>query len=310
MLEKYILRTPLIPYGGYDPDNRIYLKPENLQIFGSYKIRGIATAIKAADPLKLKNGLVTISAGNMAQTVAFVARELKIPCKIFIPNTAPVVKKEAIRKLGAEIIELSFEEIWEMVKSDNLDAYDGVLIHPVFTPGILEGYGNIAKEIIEDLSVVDAIVIPFGVGGLTSGIAKTLKKLKPDISIYTCEPTTASPLQASLKAGRSVMIERHPSFIDAIGTPEVLTQVYDNLKNIVKESITVTPNEAMCSLANLLMKNKLLCEGAAAVSLAAALKISERGNYRKIVCILSGGNISPEVIQSLTADKNMRGENR
>lgn len=299
MLDKYILRTPLIPYAG---DSQIYLKPENLQIFGSYKIRGIATAIRAADPLKLKKGLVTISAGNMAQTVAFAARELKIPCKIFIPNTAPEIKKEAIRKLGAEIIELAFEEIWKMVKSDNLDAHDGVLIHPVFTKGILEGYGSIAKEIIEDLPEVDAIVIPFGVGGLASGMAKTIKLLRPDISIYTCEPTTASPLQASLKVGGSVKVERHSSFIDAIGTPEVLTQVYDNLKNVVRESVTVTPDEAMRSLRNLLMKNKLLCEGAAAVSMAAALKISERGEHRKIACVLSGGNISLEVVQSLITD--------
>lgn len=293
MLDKYILKTPLITFAD---DQQIYLKPENLQVFGSYKIRGIASVIKAADPLKLKKGLVTISAGNMAQSVAFAARELNIPCKIYIPHTAPEVKKEAIRKLGAEIIELGFEKIWEMVKSDDLDAHEGVLIHPVFTPGILEGYGSIGKEIFEDLPEVDAVVIPFGVGGLASGIAKAIKKLRPDISVYTCEPTTASPLLASLKAGESMKVERHPSFIDAIGTPEVLPQVYENLKNIVRESITVTPDEAMSSLRVLLVKNKLLCEGAAGVALAAALKISKRGEHKKIVCILSGGNISPEVI--------------
>lgn len=293
MLDKYIIRTPLINSG----DNQIYLKPENLQIFGSYKIRGIAEVIKVANPQRLKNGLVTISAGNMAQTVAFAARELKIPCKIFIPETAPEVKKLAIQKIGAEITELPFEEIWEMVKSDNMDAHDGVLVHPVFTPGILKGYGEIAKEIIEDLPEVDAIVIPFGVGGLICGIVKTIKLLRPDISIYASEATTASPLHASLKAGRVVKVERHHSFIDAIGTPEVLSLVYDNLKDVVKESIIITPDEAMDSLRILLIKNKLLCEGAAAVSMAAALKISLRNKHRKIACVLSGGNISLDVFK-------------
>ncbi len=295
MLTKYITRTPLISY-----DENIFLKPENLQIFGSYKIRGIATAINAANPDQLKKGLVTISAGNMAQAVAFASKELGVSCTIYIPDSAPEVKKMAVKKMGAEVIELPFLEIWNMVKSNDARIYEGLLIHPVFTPGIQKGYGNIATEIIEDCSDVDAIVVPFGVGGLTSGICREIRELKPNVAIYTCEPTTASPFYAALLAGRPVVTQRHPSFIDAIGTPEVLDQVYDFLKDKIDGSVLVTPEEAMDSVKELLLKHKLLCEGAAGASLSAARKLALTGKHRKIACILSGGNIAPEKILQST----------
>lgn len=293
MLDKYILRTPLINY-----DSTIFLKPENLQMFGSYKIRGIAAAIKVAPAEKLKYGLVTISAGNMAQAVAFAARELSIPCTIYIPETAPHIKKEAIRKLATNVCELPFSDVWEMVKMDQSHLHRGLLIHPVFTPGILKGYSEIAHEIIHDLPDTEAMVIPFGVGGLAIGITKVIKKLKPDIAIYTCEPTTAAPMKAALIKGGPIVVERVPSFIDAIGTPEVLNYVFHSLKDDIEDSILVTPDEAMESLRDLYFNKKLLCEGAAAVSLAAAKKLSLTTKHKKIVCILSGGNIDPEKIVS------------
>ena len=296
MFENMILRTPLVAHHTQDHGCNIYLKAENLQSFGSYKIRGVATAIAASDKNKLKHGLMAISAGNMAQSVAFVAKKLNLPCKIFIPTTAPEIKKLAIKNLGAQIIELPFLKIWEMVKDGKLADHPGLLIHPVLTKGILQGYGDIAKEIIEDLPEVDAIVIPFGVGGLTLGMVKIIKELKPHVSIYTCEPSTASPLAASLKMGRAMKIERIPSFIDAIGTPQVLEYVYEGLKDSIAGSIVVSPEEAMMSIKNVLLKNKLFCEGAAGVSVAAALKLAQDGKYKNIACVLSGGNMSPELV--------------
>lgn len=302
MFENMILRTPLIAYGTQDHECNVFLKAENLQVFGSYKIRGVLAAVGVSDKKILEHGLIAISAGNMAQSVAYVAKKLNIPCKIFIPNSAPEIKKLAIKKLGAEIIELPFEKIWEMVKNGKLADHPGLLIHPVFTKGILQGYGNIAKEIIEDLLEVDAIVIPFGVGGLTLGMVKVIKELKPHIDIYTCEPSTASPLSTSLKAGRAMKIERIPSFIDAIGTPEVLEFVYENLKDSIEGSIVVSPEEAMISIKNVLLNNKLFCEGASGVSVAAALKLAREGKYKNIACVLSGGNMSPELVTNMLSN--------
>ncbi len=294
MLNKYVLRTPLVPFDHGKRKTNIFLKTENLQFLGSYKIRGVASAIESAKPEVLKKGLTAVSAGNMAQAVAFAAQILNVSCRIFVPTSAPLVKKTAIKNLGAELIELAFEEIWNLVKSGYHS--DGLFIHPVFTTALLKGYGRISQEILEDLNQVDAIVIPFGIGGLTLGIVQRLKIIAPHVSIYTCEPSTAAPLHAALEAGRSVKVERHPSFIDAIGTPEVLPFVFTEVKDLVKESLIVQPQNAMLALQEVLRKNKLLCEGAAGVCVAAATQLADRGIYKNIVCILSGGNISPEVV--------------
>lgn len=293
MLDQFIIRTPLI---ALKDESGIFVKPENLQVFGSYKIRGIANAIKLAPPEKLKNGLVTVSAGNMAQSVAFAAKELNIPCKIYIPESAPEVKKISIKKLGAHIIELPFSDIWDMVRSDDSDKYPELLIHPVFTNGLTYGYGMIAQEILEDLPNIDAIVIPFGVGGLTLGISRILKKINPSVHIYVSEPTTASPFKASIENKKAMRIERISSFIDAIGTPEVLPYVYHELKDVITDSIVITPEEALSNLKDMALNNKLICEGAAAVSVAAAKKLAQGGRYKNIVSVLSGGNIASDVL--------------
>lgn len=295
-MEKLILRTPLIPFS----NEQIYLKPENLQMFGSYKIRGIVSLIADADPTLLKEGLSAASAGNMAQAVAYVAQKLNIPCRIFIPDSAPQVKKEMIIKLKAELIELPFQDVWAMVRGDRKPPEKGIFIHPAYNDSLRKGYSSIAHEIIEDMPQTDAIVIPFGVGGLSLGIGMAMRKLKPDIAIYTCEPETAAPLKKSLSKGQALSVERIPSFVDAIGTSEVLPWVYKQLAPILKDSIVVSLNEIRLAMKSLLFNNKMICEGAAGCSLAAAIRLAETGKHEKIACIISGGNVSPDVLASIT----------
>lgn len=299
-LTKLTLRAPLLPVIKLDDGEPvIYLKPENLQRFGSYKIRGIISVIANAKPELLMKGLSAASAGNMAQAVAYVAGILKIPCTIYMPESAPEVKKEMVLKLGARIIEMSYEQVWGMVRGDIQPSEEGIFIHPALNESLRKGYSAIAHEIMADLPDVDAVVIPFGVGGLTLGIGMEMKKLRPGVSIYTCEPETAAPLKMSLVCGQASSVERIPSFVDAIGTPEVLPHVFNLLEPIIEDSIVVPMKEIEQGLKELLMRQKLLCEGAAACAYAAALRLSATTNHKKIVCILSGGNISPDVLRDV-----------
>ena len=298
-LEKLIIRTQLIPFHTADLDiqSQIFLKPENLQIFGSYKIRGIVSVLKESDLHFLQSGLAAASAGNMAQAIAFSAQQLKIPCRIYVPTSAPQTKMLAIQKLGAEIIRLHYEDVWKIVRGDIELPDDRIFIHPALNASLLKGYSIIAHEIIEDMPDADAVVIPFGVGGLSLGIGNAMHQIKPHLAIYTCEPETASPLKTSLQLGKPICVHRIPSFVDAIGTPEVLPQVFNQLAPIVKDSLVISLNDIKQALRNLYFNNKLVCEGAAACSLAAAIQLAKLGKYQKIVCILSGGNIDIETLK-------------
>lgn len=285
-MQTLIVRTPLLRF----QQTRIFLKPESLQPFASYKLRGVAQAVMSAPEELRANGLCTASAGNMAQAVAFMARELKLPCRIIVPDSAPEVKKAAIRNLGAELDEKPFHEVWELVRNPPRSTNE-LFIHPVFTPGLLEGYGRMAQELLEDRPSLHAVVVPFGVGGLTLGLGRALKKLKPEIRIYTCEPETASPLAVSLKRGRASQVERQPSFIDAIGTPEVLPEVFAEAKDLVHESRIVRLDETRAALRELAERAKLVCEGAAAASFVAARQLASENPTFEIAAILSGGNL-------------------
>lgn len=295
--KSFILRTPLIPFFSFDSELKanIYLKPENLQPFGSYKVRGIDALFKNASAQKLKHGVSAASAGNMGQSLAFMAKTHGIPCTIYVPDTTPVVKKERIKKLDAELIELPFEELWQFITTPPLSS-EPFFVHPVFTPALLIGYANIAEEIVADLPEVDAIVIPIGIGGLAIALSRAIKQLKPNVAIFTCEPETAAPMKAALKNGKPIRIEPKSSFVDAIGTPEILPYVFEQLAPVITDSEVVTLNDIEKALNMLLLNNKLLCEGAAACSLAAAINIAMRTSYQNIACILTGGNLSSDYL--------------
>ncbi|MDP3561524.1 MAG: pyridoxal-phosphate dependent enzyme [Legionellaceae bacterium] len=293
-----ILRTPLIPFYSfnYELDASIYLKAENLQLFGSYKVRGIDAFFKNTSEQALCGGVSAASAGNMGQSLAFMAEIKGIPCTIYVPDTAPAIKKERIKKLGANLIELPFKELWQFIVEPMLSSKNSLFIHPVFTESLLSGYENIAVEIVEDLPAMDAIVIPLGIGGLAIAISRTIKRLKPQVAIFTCEPETAAPFKAALKNGSPIKIEPKVSFVDAIGTPEILPYVFEQLAPIVVDSEVVPLIDIEKALEMLLLNNKLLCEGAAACSLAAAINISKKTSYQNIACILTGGNLSTDYV--------------
>lgn len=302
MENNLVIRTPLLPfYGDVASQRCVYVKPENLQVFGSYKIRGILQVIEEADPIILSQGVSAASAGNMAQSLAYVAKQFQIPCQIFIPDSAPEVKKEKIVQLGGKLVELPYQEVWRMVRENKAPSdAAGLFVHPALNTALLKGYGTIAHEIIEDKPNIDALVIPFGVGGLCLGVSRAVLALKPDVAIYACEPETAAPLKKSFTVGAAASVERIPSFVDAIGTPEVLPEVYEYIRPLLKDSLVMSLSEIKNAMKILLLHNKLLCEGAAACSAAGALRLASTGQYKNIVCILSGGNVSADILKMLS----------
>lgn len=295
------IRTPLVRLNADDPSAEIYLKLENLQPIGSFKLRGAANAINAVDPVELRNGVYTASAGNMAQGVAWYARELAIQCTVIVPDHAPDAKTAAIRRLGASIIKVTFDEWWDVMTTHNFDGLDGLFVHPVANRNVIAGNGTIGLEIFEDLPDADAVIIPFGGGGLSCGIASALKGLGSNATIYACEVENAAPLAASLDAEHAVDIDMTPSFVDGIGAPTVLPEMWPLAQELLDGSLVVSVEEAASAVRLLSERNSVVAEGAGAVSVAAALRRQERAE--KIVCVVSGGNIDLAKLSSI-----LRGE--
>ncbi len=285
------IRTPLIRLNADNAPADIYLKLENLQPIGSFKLRGASNAILQAPTVELlKGGVWTASAGNMAQGVAWQARKMPLPCTIVVPDHAPEAKLQAIRRLGGSIIKVPFEEWFQVLSTHHFPGMKGVFIHPVSNPAVMAGNGTIGLEILEDLPDVDAVLVPFGGGGLSSGIASALRALKPNTRIYACEAEPSAALAAALAAGAPQKIDYRPSFIDGIGSPFVLDDMWPRVSTLLDGSLVQTLQEIAAAIKLLAERNHIIAEGAGAASVAAALAGKVEG---KVVCIVSGGNIDP-----------------
>jgi len=285
------IRTPLIRLNFSDAPAEIYLKLENLQPIGSFKIRGAANAIARLKPEQLERGVVTASAGNMAQGVAWCARKLCIPCTVIAPATAPDAKISAIERLGGRVIKVTFDEWWKAFEQRSFPGVEGTFIHAFDDPFVMAGNGTIALEILEDLNDVDAVVIPWGGGGLTCGIASVLRELRPACKVFTAEVATAAPFAASLAAGIPVQVDYQPSWVDGIGSKGVFPQMFERAHNLVDGALVADIPSVANALRSIAQHNHLIAEGAGACPVACAL--SGNAGRGKIVCIVSGGNINP-----------------
>jgi threonine dehydratase len=283
------LRTPLVRLNCRDAPAEIYLKLENLQPIGSFKIRGAANAMARLSAEQLRRGVLTASAGNMAQGVAWRARELNVPCTVVAPDTAPAVKVEAIQRLGGRVIQVPFERWWQTFQERAYPGVDAVFLHAFDDPDVMAGNGTIGLEILEDLPDVDALVIPWGGGGLTCGIATAVRALRPRCRIYAAEVATAAPLTASLAAGAAVVVDHQPSFVDGIGSKTVFPQMLARARTLIDGSVVADLAEVAAAMRLLAERNHLIAEGAGACPVAGALAGKAGGG--KIVCVVSGGNI-------------------
>jgi threonine dehydratase len=280
------IRTPLVPYGA---DPNLYLKLENLQPIGSFKIRGAANVMALTPRAQLDRGVLTASAGNMAQGVAFCAQRLNIPATIVAPDTAPATKIRAVERMGGRVIKVPFAQWWQTFETRSFPGVDATFIHAFDDPHVMAGNGTIALELLEDLPDLEAVVIPWGGGGLSCGIASVLRALAPKVRIYAAEIETAAPLAPSLAAGEARTVEYQPSFVDGIGSKMVFPNMFEQARKLLDGSLVVTLKEAAEAMKLVAERNRVIIEGAAACAVAAAR--SGRAGTGKIVAIVSGGNI-------------------
>jgi threonine dehydratase len=283
------LRTPLVRLNGLDVATEIYLKLENLQPIGSFKIRGAANAMAHLSPAQLQRGVFTASAENMAQGVAWRARELGIPCTVVAPETAPETKLRAIERLGGQVIKVPFERWWQTFQDRAYPGVDATFIHAFDDPHVMPGNGVIGLEILEDLPDVDAVLIPWGGGGLACGIASAVRAKKPTCRLYAAEVATAAPLAASLAAGTVQVVEYQPSFVDGIGSKTVFPQMLDHARQLIDGALVAGPAEVAAAVRLLADHNRVIAEGAGACPVACAL--SGQAGPGRIACVVSGGNI-------------------
>jgi threonine dehydratase len=284
-----VLRSPLVRLNVTDAPAEIFLKLENLQPIGSFKLRGAANAILSASDKELERGVWTASAGNMAQGVAWYARQLGLRCSVVVPENAPDTKLTAIKRLGARITEVPRKDWLEIYNTHAHEGMEGLFIHAFSDPDVMAGNGTIGLEILEDLPDVNSVVIPYGGGGLSCGVASTLRALNPKIKLYACEVETAAPLAASLNTGEPVVVNHTPSFVDGIGAHFVFPEMFSLAHQLLDGSL-VTSLEGVASAIKIMAeRNHVIAEGAGATPVAAAL--AGLAGAGKIVCVVSGGNI-------------------
>jgi threonine dehydratase len=292
------LQTPLVRCNA-DAPTEIYLKLENLQPIGSFKIRGAANVMARTARERLERGVLTASAGNMAQGVAFCARRMGIEATIVAPETAPATKIGAVERMGGRVIKVPFAEWWRTFETRSYPGVEATFIHAFDDLDVMAGNGTIGLELLEDLPDVEGVVIPWGGGGLSCGIAAVLRALAPRVRIYAAEIESGAPLAASLAAGEPRTVEYKASFVDGIGSKMVFASMFERAGRLLDGSLVVTLAEAARAMKLVAERNRVIVEGAAACAVAAAL--SGRAGSGKVVAIVSGGNIDLDKFAQVVA---------
>ena len=292
------VRTPLVPAS----DGRTWLKLECLQPTGSYKIRGATNALEAAvETGNPPRTIVSASAGNFGQAIVAAASRLGIPAIIHVPDKAARVKVENLKRMGAAVHEHSFDDWWRIMESREIgdEAQGAVFFHPVCERAVIAGAATIGEEIIEDLPGVETWLIPFGGGGLACGIAQAVKRHHPDCRILAVETDTALPLQAAIRAGTPVTVERTPSFIDGMGSTRVLDAMWPLLERLIDDVVVVSVAEVEEAIRRLAAEHHVIAEGAGAAAFAATGK----ADGENVVAIVSGGNLDWGELERILAGR-------
>jgi len=273
----------------------LYPKLECRLPTGSYKARGVASFFLEESNRKISR-LDVLSAGNLALALASQCKSHEISCRAIVPQGISEIKKKGLIELGAQVCEEPFERIWEMVESKTKRTAPGFL-HP-FNPHLLLGYSTTAAELLEQLPSCDAVVIPYGLGGLAFSVIQGLRALGSMIPVYLCEIQEHAPFHRAAKSGAPSTGPRLKSFIEAMGTPVVIQEVFDSIKNDVKAVVEVNEAEVKAALLHLHHKHGIRVEGAAAATYAAALKVREMG-HKHVVPLMTGSNISNSVFEGI-----------
>ncbi|TDT67439.1 threonine dehydratase [Hypnocyclicus thermotrophus] len=299
-LKNIIKETRLIysPAFSEESQNEIFIKPENLQKTGAFKIRGAYNKIALLSDEEKKRGLIASSAGNHAQGVAFAAQQLGVPATIVMPKTTPLIKIEATKKYGAKVVlagdvyDEAYEEAMRLQKENNY-----TFIHPFNDKDIIIGQGTIGLEIFKELPDTDVVLVPVGGGGLIAGVAAAIKLVNPHIKIVGVEPEGAASMLESFKNDKITKLENTHTIADGTAVKEVGELTFNLCKKYVDEIITVSDYELMEAFLILVEKHKIIAENSGLLSLAGIKRLNVKN--KKIVCVVSGGNIDVLTISSL-----------
>jgi threonine dehydratase len=287
-----VVHTPLLPLHSFAVPSDIYLKPETLQPVGSFKLRGIFHAVACLSEEERSLGLSTVSAGNTAQALAWSARRFGVSARSLMPETAPRTKIEAVRSYGATPVLVPVEEVFRYLREHGWEEEPYSFIHPWTDQDVMTGHGSLGLEIARDLPDVDSVFVPVGGGGLIAGVGSAIKAVRPSVKIVAVEPEGCASLDASLKAGAPASVECS-TMCDGVAVPYITDEMFPLLREIVDETVLVPEDDVKATIKRLALRDKLIVEGAGALSLAAALTVpkEKRGTS---VCILTGGSIDSE----------------
>jgi threonine dehydratase len=308
LLQGITTRTHLIEFEPVDQNRRLYLKPENQQPIGAFKLRGAYNKIASLTNGERQKGVITYSSGNHAQGVAYAARALKTKAVIVMPSNAPQIKREATAKLGAEIVLVGPGSDERKTKAEELAAHHGYIIVPPYNDEkIIAGQGTIGLEILEDLPEVETILSPVGGGGLISGVAAAIKLTNPKIKAIGVEPELAADAQASLRAGKIVQFPAEQvsrTLADGLRTQSIGDINFEHICAYVDDIITVTEDEIREAMKLLAANPQTIAEPSGAVAAAGFLFHRDQlPNTKLNVAIISGGNIEPSMLKSLATNR-------
>jgi threonine dehydratase len=285
----FAVRTPLLKLNADIPGVNIFLKLENLQPLGSFKIRPAVNVLKSMDRERLRRGVLTASAGNFGQGLVFAAREIGVPATVVVPDGSAATKAQSLAELGAKVIRLPFDEWWTVLTTRRFAGEDGVFIHPVAESAVIAGNATIGAELIEDQRAIDAVVVPFGGGGLACGIGSVMRRLKPGVRMIVAESEAAQPAAAALANGRPTRVPHRQSFVDGMGSTTVLDEMWPLVRQMVDQAACASFAQITAAIRLLAGRHHVIAEAAGAASVAAAMAgHAGKGN---IICIVSGGNI-------------------
>lgn len=306
------MRTPLLEsnlHVARSPGDgrKLYLKPENLQPIGAFKLRGAYNKISSLSDEERKRGVITYSSGNHAQGVAYAARALGTKAVITMPTTAPPIKLEATAKLGAEIVLAGTTGVERQVKAEELAAQHGYVIIPPFNDEkIIAGQGTVGLEIVEDLPDVETVLVPVGGGGLISGVATAIKLSKPETRVIGVEPELGGDAQASLRAGKIIEFPGEQvtqTIADGLRAQYVGAINFEHIRRYVDDIVTVREDEIREAVRLLAANPKTKAEASGAVTMAAFLFHREELPRTRInVAVISGGNIDPKQLAEITQE--------
>ncbi len=290
-------KTDLIYSQKLSGKSEIYLKTENLQVTGSFKLRGAYYKISRLTEEQKKAGIIACSAGNHAQGVALAATKMGAKSVICMPDGAPISKVEATKALGAEVVLVpgAYDDAYAHACKLR-DETGATMIHPFDDDEVIAGQGTIGLEIMEQLPDVDAVIVPIGGGGLISGVAYAVKQLNPNVKVYGVQAERAASMFGSRQKGEAITLDRVSTFADGIAVKHPGDITFDMVQKYVDDIVTVTEDEIATAILTLIEKQKLIAEGAGAVSVAAAMfgKLPIEG--KKVVCVVSGGNIDVNIL--------------